>query len=74
MQLTLGTRFSVAIIGVIALAAASSLLTLVSMWAVGNLMQEVLTNNVPSVPRCRRAGNRAPATGGDRVRVYPGWR
>ncbi len=49
MRLTLGTRFSIAIIGVVALAAASSLLTLLSMWAVGNLMQEVLTNNASSV-------------------------
>ena len=51
MRLTLGTRFSIAILGVITLAAVSSLLTLVSLWAVGNLMHEVLTNNVPSVPR-----------------------
>lgn len=49
MRLTLARRFSVAILGVVCLAAASSLLTLLSMWAVGNLMEEVLTNNVPSV-------------------------
>ncbi len=49
MRLTLGTRFSIAIIGVIAVAAASSVLTLLSMWAVGNLMQGVLINNIPSV-------------------------
>lgn len=58
MRLTLGTRFSIAIIGVIALAAASSLLTLMSMWAVGNLMQEVVINNVPSV----RSGNELEIT------------
>jgi len=49
MRLTLATKFAAIIAGVVTLAVISSIAALLSTWRIGNLMQNTINENLPSI-------------------------
>lgn len=56
MRSKLATKISVTIVGVVALAISSSVVALLSMWHIGGLMQNTVTENLPSLRAAEELG------------------